>query len=64
MFYTVRGAARFLRISRSTLRNRIIADQFPPADDEVDRGGSIVEVWSERTLAAYAKDPASWQGSK
>ena len=60
MFYTVRGVAKFLGISRSTVRNRIQADAFPPADDQVNRGGSVADLWSENTLADYAADPSDW----
>ena len=55
MFYTVRGAARFLRISRSTLRNRIIAGEFPGPDDQVDRGTTFADIWAESTLEKYAR---------
>ena len=64
MFYTVRGVARFLRISRSTVRNRQLAGVFPPPDDTVNRGGTVADIWARETLVAYQEHPSAWQGSK
>lgn len=60
MFYTLRGAAKYLGLSRSTVRNRVRAKAFPDADDMVASDQTAHAVWAEDTLADYAADPGAW----
>lgn len=50
MYYTVRGAARYLGVSRGTIRNRILSGKFPEPDAQYRSIQESADLWHESTL--------------